>query len=273
MSGIKILLELRVSASKKKTLSGVALDMDLELKDKVVLVSCGSQGIGEAIVRSFVAEGARVANVNLAGSEGEILQAELGENCLFIPVNLCKVESCREAVEKTVEHFGRINVVVNNSGINDEVGEDTEPELFVESLQRNLVHYYAIVHYALDELKRSHGSIINMGSEVSLTGQGNTSGCAATNGAISSLTRKWAIDLAKNGIRVNAVISAGFSEIGLKTMPSAVINEEQIEQSIPLKARLATAREIANTVLFLASPRSGYITGLFDHSGSTQFAH
>ena len=250
--------------------------MDLALQDKVVLVTGGSKGIGERIVSSFVAEGARVANANRPGPEGEALQAELGENCFFIAADLCEVDSCRQAVEKTIERFGRIDVVVNNAGVNDSVGLDAGPAAFGESLQRNLIHYYAIVHYALDELKRSRGTIINIGSKVSVTGQGNTSGYAAAKGGINSLTREWAVDLAKDGIRVNAVIPAEtwtpLYDKWLKTMPNPAEAKQQIEQSIPLGSRFTTAQEIANTVVFLASPRSSHTTGqiIFVDGGYTQ---
>ncbi|MBP89610.1 MAG: short-chain dehydrogenase [Planctomycetaceae bacterium] len=254
--------------------------MDLDLKDKVALVTGGSKGIGEAIVRSFLAEGAKTANVNRSTTEGEALAAEYelkGQECFFIQADLCGVEACQRAVEKTLERFGRIDVVVNNAGVNDGVGLEAGPDDFVASLQRNLVHYYALVHHSLAALKQSRGSIINIGSKVAVTGQGGTSGYAAAKGGINGLTREWAVDLAEFGIRVNAVLPAET----WTPLYERIINEEadpasakrEIEQLIPLGRRFTTTREMADMVVFLASPRSSHTTGqiIFVDGGYTHF--
>ncbi len=249
--------------------------MDLHLQGKVVLITGGSKGIGEGILRSFVAEGAKVANVNRDGPQGEHLAAEL--DCEFIRGDLCDADTSRRAVEKTVARFGRIDVVVNNAGVNDGVGLDAGPERFVESLQRNLVHYYSIVHHALDQLKQNHGTIINIGSKVSVTGQGGTSAYAAAKGGVNALTREWAVDLAPFGVRVNAVIPAEtwtpLYEKWLKTLPNPDETKSQLESLIPLGRRFTTAQEIADTAVFLASSRSSHTTGqiVFVDGGYTHF--
>ena len=254
--------------------------MDLLLKDKVVLVTGGSKGIGQGIVRSFLAEGSRVANVNRSVDEGRALEAEfaaLGHECVFIQADLSDVVACQRAVAETVTRFGRLDVLVNNAGVNDGVSLTAGPEEFIGSLQRNLIHVYAMAHYALPELKKSRGSIINIGSKVSVTGQGGTSGYAAAKGAINGLTHEWALDLAEHGIRVNTVIPAEvwtpLYENWLNTMPDPAGTRREIEAMIPFEKRFTTCAEIADMVVFLASSRSSHTTGqiVFVDGGYTHF--
>ena len=242
--------------------------MDLGLEGKVALVTGGSKGIGLGIVRQLIAEGARVANVNRSETEGRALEAEYarqGRDCLFIQGDLEDVDACRNAVELTLKRFGRIDILVNNAGVNDGVGLDAGVEEFVGSLRRNLVHYYAMAHFALDALKASKGTIVNIGSKVCETGQGGTSGYAASKGGINALTREWAVDLAPHGIRVNAVLPAEtwtpLYEKCLAAMPDPAAAKTEMENLIPLGRRFTTIEELANMVVFLASPCSSHTTG------------
>lgn len=242
--------------------------MQLDLQNKVVLVTGGSKGIGEGIVRSFLAEGARVVNVNRSGPEGEALSAEYkarGQVCEFIPADLTDVAGCESIIRRVLDQFGRLDVLVNNAGVNDGVGLDAGPTAFLSSLQRNLLHVYGLAHYARTALCEARGTIINIGSKVSVTGQGGTSGYAASKGAINALTREWAADLAPHGVRVNAVLPAEvwtpLYEKWLNTLPNPSETRQQIEHLVPLGHRFTTKEELADMVVFLASPRSGHTTG------------
>lgn len=239
--------------------------MDLNLSDKAALVTGGSKGIGEAVVRTLLAEGARVANVNRAGPEGESLAAEFGDRCVYLEADLVDLDSCRTVVDEAIARFGQLDIVVNNAGVNDGVDLTAGPDQFSASLGRNLTHYYAIVHHALPALKQSRGVVINIGSKVAVTGQGGTSGYAAAKGAINALTREWAVDLAPHGIRVNAVLPAEtwtpLYEKWLAGLPDGAEVRASIEKLIPLENRFTSSQELADMVVFLASPRSGHTTG------------
>ena len=242
--------------------------MDLEINDKVALVTGGSKGIGLGIVRRLLAEGAKVANVNRSAEEGEALQKEYaaqGQDCFFIQGDLTDLNACQNAVDQTRAKFGRIDMIINNAGVNDGAGLEDGPEAFVLSLQRNLIHYYAMVHYALNDLKASRGCIINIGSKVCETGQGGTSGYAASKGGINGLTREWAIDLAPHGVRVNAVLPAEtwtpLYEKCLSGADDPQAARAEIEAMIPFGRRFTTIEEMADMVVFLASPRSSHTTG------------
>jgi L-fucose dehydrogenase len=243
--------------------------MDLRLKGKVVLVTGGAKGIGAAIVRGCCAEGAVPVIVDRDEEAGEQLQAELrasrAESGLII-AELSAPEACASVVEGTIQKLGRLDALVNNAGVNDGVGlEHGNPEKFVASLERNLVHYYAMAHYALGALKKARGSIVNISSKTAVTGQGGTSGYVAAKGAILGLTREWAAELLPYGIRVNAVVPAEVMtplyRQWLSTFPDAQQKLNEIVAKIPLEKRMTKAEEVAAMVLFLLSEHANHITG------------
>jgi L-fucose dehydrogenase len=139
----------------------------------------------------------------------------------------------------------------------------------MRSLHNNVVHYYLIVQAALPALKESKGAIVNISSKVAETGQGGTSGYAAANGGRNALTREWAVELLKYGIRVNAVIVAEcytpLYDKWIKTLDNPEETLQKIRDRIPLEKRMTTAEEIANTTVFLLSAKSSHTTGQLIH--------
>lgn len=243
--------------------------MDLQLKDKVVLITGGAKGIGEAITRGCAREGAIPVFIDKDAESGKRLEAELrggGARCTFLYLDVLPAENCREAIEQTIQQFGRLDVLINNVGANDNVGLETgSPERFVSSLRLNLFHYYNMAHFALPALKKSQGCIVNIASKVAVTGQGGTSGYTSAKGAILALTRDWAAELLATGIRVNAVIPAEVITPLYKqwvgTFPNPEAKLAHIVSKIPLGKRMTQPHEIAAMVLFLISPQASHITG------------
>ncbi|MFO0903585.1 MAG: SDR family oxidoreductase [Pirellulales bacterium] len=247
--------------------------MDLGLQNKCILVTGGAKGIGEGIARVLAAEGAlpiivgRNAADNAAAAAG--IQAA-GGVAHAIQAELTQTDDCQRAVEQAVAIHGRLDGLVNNAGVNDGVSlEGGDTERFLASLRKNLVHYYDVARFALPELKKSSGPIVNIGSKVAETGQGATSAYAAANGGRNALTREWAIELAKYNIRVNAVIVAEcwtpLYANWIQTLPDPVDARRRIEAKIPFQQRMTSCDEIAHMVAFLLSPRSSHTTGQLIH--------
>ena len=243
--------------------------MDLKLKDKIIIVTGGAKGIGEGIVQVLAAEGAVPVIVGRNENDNQTVVDNItakGLRAFQVSAELTKPEDSEKAVQEVLAKFGRIDGLVNNAGVNDGVGlENGNYENFIASLHKNLIHYYLMAHYALPALKESKGSIVNITSKTADTGQGGTSAYAAANGGRNALTREWAVELLKYGIRVNAIVVAEcwtpLYERWIETLPNPEEKLKSIVANIPLENRMTTAEEIANTTAFLLSEKSSHTTG------------
>ncbi|HZG24695.1 MAG TPA: SDR family oxidoreductase [Chitinophagaceae bacterium] len=247
--------------------------MDLKLEGKFILVTGGAKGIGEGISKVLAREGAIPVIVGRNEKDNLDVLNDIklnGGNCFQVVAELTKPEDCENAVRQVLELTGRIDGLVNNAGVNDGVGlESGDYDRFVESLHKNLVHYYLMAHYALPELIKNKGAIVNIGSKTAETGQGGTSAYAAANGGRNALTREWAVELLQKSIRVNSVIVAEcwtpLYEWWLSKQENPDEKLRSIVSRIPLENRMTTAEEIANMVAFLLSPVSSHTTGQLIH--------
>jgi L-fucose dehydrogenase len=243
--------------------------MNLQLADKVVIVTGGAKGIGKGIVDVLAKEGAIPVIVGRSEADNLLAVKEVeaaGGKAWQVVAELSQPEECEKAVKAVIEKFNRIDGLINNAGVNDGVGlESGDYKRFMESLHKNVVHYYLMAHFALSELKKSKGSIVNITSKTAETGQGNTSAYAAANGGRNALTREWAVELAKYSIRVNALVVAEcytpLYDKWIKTLPNPEEKLKEITSKIPFEHRFTTAEEIANMTVFLLSPVSSHTTG------------
>lgn len=235
-----------------------------------MIVTGGSKGIGGAISDVLQQEGAIVIIAGRNKEDGQKKLEELkarGGEADYFQIELRDADRRQALVDHVIEKYGRIDGLINNAGVNDSIGlEDGSDEDFVESYHKNVVHVFSLMKKCLPSLKKSKGTVVNIGSKVATTGQGGTSGYAASKGAINALTREWAVDLAPHSIRVNCVIPAEvwtpLYDRWIHSLDQPEKKLKEIVSRIPLEKRFTTAEEIANMTAFLASNAvSGHTTG------------
>ena len=247
--------------------------MNLNLNDKIIIVTGGARGIGEGIVKALASEGAMPVIVGRNEDDNVTLVNAIelsGGKAFQVVAELSDPFACEQAINSVMAKFGKIDGLVNNAGVNDGIGlENGSYEGFMASMHRNVVHYYLMAHHALPALIKSKGSIVNITSKTAETGQGNTSAYAAANGARNALTREWAVELLKYSIRVNAIVVAECwtpqYEKWIKTLSNPQEKLEEIISKIPLEKRMTTPEEIANMAVFLLSSKSSHTTGQIIH--------
>lgn len=251
--------------------------MDLGLAGKVVVVTGGGSGIGAAVSEVLAEEGAVPAIVARAPPDEGFLArlAGLAPAAGWVRADLARDEDCARAVAEVRARWGAVHALVNNAGANDRIGLDAGPAAFRASLDGNLVHYHALLHLLLPDLKAARGAVVNVSSKTAVTGQGGTSAYVAAKAAQLGLTREWAAELAPWGVRVNAVVPAEVMtplyRRHLDAAPDPAAEEERITALIPLGRRMTTPREIADAVVFLLSDRASHTTGqwVFPDGGYT----
>lgn len=239
-----------------------------DLRDRVVLITGASTGIGAAVALAFAGAGCRLAlhyNASAAAAEAVARQAEaLGAETLLTQGDLAQTGPIASIVETTVARFGRIDVLVNNAGGmlgRRAIGEYSEAHLQAV-LALNVTQVVMFVHQVVPIMRRQGGgAIINVSSIAARTGgAGGAVLYAAAKGFISTATHGWARELAADGIRVNAV-SPGVVTTPFHERYSTPEQLETMRTTIPL-GRLGTADECTGTFLYLASETlSGYVTG------------
>jgi NAD(P)-dependent dehydrogenase (short-subunit alcohol dehydrogenase family) len=252
----------------------------MEYRDKVVIVTGGTKGIGEGCVRAFLDAGAKVVFCARRQEEGDALAAELSPKgeVFFVKCDVSKPEKIEDLINKTVEKYGRIDCLINNAGWHPphKPIDGFSVEEFRELLDTNLISMFAACKYALPHLRSTGGSIINMSSLVGAMGQLHAITYVASKGAITAFTKALAIDEAEHGVRVNSVSPGNIytplwqDAIDASDDPAKTRVEGDAAQ---LMGRMGTVDEVARLCLFIASEAT-FSTGA-DHiiSGGAELGY
>jgi NAD(P)-dependent dehydrogenase (short-subunit alcohol dehydrogenase family) len=251
--------------------------MDDLMRNKVVLVTGGTSGIGRVTAQAFARAGCHVAITGRRAEEGKkAIEAitQDGGSAHYVRADVTKEEDCRRMVEETVKVFGRLDYAFNNAGVEGKPAliEQESLENFNKVMQVNVTGVLLSMKYEIPALRSAGGgAIVNNASIVSALGMEETSAYVASKHAVIGLTRTAALETSKDGIRVNAVSPAA---IGTETWQAMAKNDPQtrayVESQHPI-GRIGTPEEVANAVLFLCSPAASFITGtnLFIDGGYT----
>ncbi len=237
----------------------------MNLEGRVALVTGGSRGIGRAIAEGLAAAGADVA-VNYRSSKGaadEVVEAiaSRGGNAVPVAGDVASYEDAQAIVQQAIDELGGLHILVNNAGVSkDALIFNMEPSDWLDVMRVNFGGVFNCTKAALGHfMSQRDGSIVNVSSMMGDRGWTGESNYAASKGAINAFTRCAAVELARFGVRVNAVLP-GFAPTELVEGLLEKDGGRGILKQIPLKT-FATVEEVANVVAFLAGPDSAYMTG------------
>lgn len=236
------------------------------LKDKVIFLTGGSQGIGAECAKAYAREGACLAIAALVGSEIDEVIASLEGSHLSLPCDVSDEAQVSKAIRRTHDFFGRIDAIHNNAGIANpsKCLHDTTAFEWDRLMAVNVKSIYLTTHYGFEALKATRGHILNTSSMVGDIGQSLHAAYAATKGAINALTKSMALDYAPHGIRVNAVAPAGVWTPMLRTWAGEQPNTSEIEEYLDQIHALGYCPNgdvVADACVFLLSEKARFITG------------
>ncbi|MEB2279573.1 3-oxoacyl-ACP reductase FabG [Lysinibacillus xylanilyticus] len=232
----------------------------MRLNNKVAIITGAANGIGYAAAERFIEEGAFVVIADFNEEAGISAAQQLGDQALFVQVNVAERESVKKLVATVIEHAGRVDILVNNAGITrDAMLTKMTEDQFQQVLDVNLTGVFQCTQEVIPHMiAAGGGKIINTSSVSGVYGNVGQTNYAAAKAAIVGMTKTWAKELGRKGINVNAV-APGFTETDMvKKMPENVL--AQMRSIVPLQ-RLGTPRDIANAYLFLASDEASYVHG------------
>jgi NAD(P)-dependent dehydrogenase (short-subunit alcohol dehydrogenase family) len=237
------------------------------LKNKVIFLTGGTEGIGFECAKIYKAAGAKLSIIS--NSERSIEEARLKlqtEDILYIKADVALAADIQQAIIETVSHFDKIDVIHNNAGISNpsKALHETTEEEWNALFNVNVKGVFNTTRYGIEELKKTGGNILNTGSLVGEIGQEIHAAYSATKGAISALTKSMALDYAPYGIRVNAVAPAGVWTPMLRVWSQQQPDANAIENYLDDIHALGYCPEgdvVADACLFLISDQARFVTG------------
>ncbi|MFM0069206.1 SDR family NAD(P)-dependent oxidoreductase [Paraburkholderia aspalathi] len=231
---------------------------------KIVLVTGGGSGIGEATARAFATEGAHVVIADVCGDAQRVVDeiSSTGRIATYSRVDVSDDRQVRGLIDDVVNHFGRLDVAFNNAGVGvrSKRLHEYEEELFDRDVAVNLKGTFLCMKHEIQQfLNHGGGVIVNMSSVAGLRASPGLAGYGAAKAGVFSLTQTAAVEYARDAIRVNVVCPGGIDTKGLRGGMTAQ-SIERLMDRVPQK-RLGVALEVAETVLWLCSDRASYVTG------------
>ncbi|MEI3802469.1 MULTISPECIES: SDR family NAD(P)-dependent oxidoreductase [unclassified Chitinophaga] len=236
------------------------------LQDKIVLITGGASGIGEACAQVYAKQGATVAVIDKDTAALQRLQEQMGTPHIFLTADLNSGAAIQQAIDTVLQTYGRLNAIHNNAGVASPSKplHDTTEEEWQLVMNVNVRGIYYTTRYGIAALKASRGCILNTSSMVGDIGQENHAAYAGSKGAVNALTKAMALDYAADGIRVNAVAPAGVWTPMLRRWSSEQPEPARIAQyldGIHALGYCPEADEIADVCAFLLSEQARFITG------------
>ena len=232
----------------------------MDLDGRVAIVTGAARGQGEAEARLLAQHGARVVLTDIRGEQGRAVAEEIGAGARFVEHDVASEEEWRTVVDEALGAFGRIDVLVNNAAISRPVKLiDTDTELYDQMYRVNQLGVFLGMRAVVEPMRAAGGgSIINISSVAGLKGTNSLFAYTATKWAVRGMTKSGALELARYGIRVNAIFP-GVIDTPMNEDNPARMNEVLV-RTTPMR-RMGEPSEIAAAVLFLASPGSSFTTG------------
>ncbi|MAG94089.1 MAG: oxidoreductase [Planctomycetaceae bacterium] len=242
----------------------------MRFQDRVVIVTGGSKGIGAGCSRVFCGEGGSVAILARGREAGETLATELTEQgpgrAVFIPCDVGDHKQLQQAIDQTVSRFGRLDCIINNAGTHPPATsiDETSIEMMEELMRVNYLSTFAGAKYALPHLRKTRGTIVNMSSMTAVLGQDQSSAYCATKGAQVSLTKALAVELGREGVRVNAILPSNIDTPLMRDWAATLDDPESALERVSqmqVFGRMGTSEEMGRIALFLATDDSSFVTG------------
>ena len=242
----------------------------MRFQNRAVIVTGGSKGIGEGCARVFCREGGLVSILARGAEAGLALANELTEKgpgrAIFVSCDVGQYQQLRDAIDETVRQFGRLDCMINNAGQHPPAMtiDETSVEFMEELMRINYLSTFAGCRYAVPHLRRSKGTIVNISSMTAVLGQEHSTAYCATKGAQVSLTKSLAIELGREGIRVNAILPSNIDTPLMRDW-AATLHDPQSAldrvAALQVFGRMGTIDEMGEIALFLATNESSFLTG------------